>query len=208
MIINYETTASFDVDAQKGFTPICPNELPVPGGHEIVDALNKQATYAKFRVGSKDAHSPEAHWVAKDGKAQFDPVTGHPDLDIHWGRHCEVGTEGFELLAELPHPIYGYDFFVYKGLERDVHPYGACYHLNNNTKSTGVIEFLRANNVDTVIVGGLATDYCVKNTVLQLLNAGFAVILNLTSCRGISEDTTSAAIEEMKRAGAVVVDLG
>ena len=35
--------ASFDVDAQKGFTPLCPNDLPVDGGHEIVDSLNEQA---------------------------------------------------------------------------------------------------------------------------------------------------------------------
>lgn len=208
LIDDKNTTASVDVDAQKGFTPLCPNELPVPGGDEIAEALNRQATYAAFRIGSKDAHAPTAHWVA-DGvlKKQFD-VVGMKNADIRWNRHCEVGTDGFELLDGLPHPM-DYSFFVYKGVERDVHPYGACYHTLNwkiDRKTTGIIEFLRANGVKTVIVGGLATDYCVKNTVLQLLDAGFRVILNLEACRGIAPDTIDQAIAEMKAAGVIIAD--
>ena len=44
--------ASFDVDAQKGFTPLCPNELPVPGGDAIAPALNQLAARASLRLGS------------------------------------------------------------------------------------------------------------------------------------------------------------
>ncbi|MDU2872339.1 MAG: nicotinamidase, partial [Pseudomonas aeruginosa] len=46
--------ASFDVDAQKGFTPLCPDELPVPGGDAIGAALNQLASRAALRLGSKD----------------------------------------------------------------------------------------------------------------------------------------------------------
>lgn len=200
MKIYYYSTASFDVDAQKGFTPICPGELPVPGGDEIAAALNEQAAYAKIRVGSKDAHSPAAVWVATQNDPQFSPILAR-DADIHWNRHCEVGTEGFELLDGLPHPM-DYNFFVYKGLERDVHPYGACYHNldwnSSNRVSTGVIQFLNERRIDTVIVGGLATDYCVKTTALQLVEAGFGVVVNLKACRGIAQATIDAAIAEMR----------
>ena len=55
--------ASFDVDAQKGFTPLCPDELPVPGGDEIAAHLNLLARRATLRIGSKDAHSPSAPWA-------------------------------------------------------------------------------------------------------------------------------------------------
>ncbi|MFX5522361.1 isochorismatase family protein, partial [Acinetobacter baumannii] len=78
---------------------------------------------------------------------------------------------GFELLDELPRPI-DYDFFVWKGVEPDLHPYGACYHDLAERRSTGVIEYLRQNGVSHVLVGGLALDYCVKNTALQLRRAG------------------------------------
>ena len=203
-----DKTASFDVDAQNGFTPLCPDELPVPGGHEIAAALNAQAKLASFRVGSKDAHNPDAKWVATEAKPQFHPVDGHPELDIHWKRHCEVGTYGFELLAGLPHPKQ-YNFFVWKGVENDLHPYGACYHTldwKTNRVTTGVIEVLRANGIQNVIVGGLATDYCVKNTALQLRDAGFEVILNLAACRGIDPKTIAEAIKEMAAAGIVIAD--
>jgi nicotinamidase/pyrazinamidase len=102
-----------------------------------------------------------------------------------------------------------YDYFVYKGVEADAHPYGACYHTLNwksNKKSTGVIEVLKLLGVVNVIVGGLATDYCVKNTALQLADANFRVYLNLKSSRGISEDTVTAALEEMKEAGVIIIN--
>lgn len=194
-----EQVASFDVDPQYTFTPVCPNELPVPGGDEIAAELNAQARFASVRVGSKDAHSPAAAWVADADHPQFSPVEGQ-DMDIRWAAHAVPGTKGFELLAGLPKPA-DYDFFIWKGVELDMHPYGACYHDLADRLSTGVIEFLKAKQIRTVIVGGLATDYCVKTTALQLRRAGFAVVINLGACRGIAAETIAAAIDEMKTAG-------
>jgi nicotinamidase/pyrazinamidase len=215
--MNYQTesamylireTASFHVDAMKTFTPLCPDELPVPGGHEIVPALLAQDRLARFKVGSKDAHPEDAVHVATPDAPQFSPVIGHPEVDIRWNRHARPGTDGFRLLDGLPKPI-NYDFFVYKGVEPDQHPYGACYHTLNwrvRKQSTGVIEWMKVNDVKNVIVGGLALDFCVKNTALQLRDAGFNVIINLAACRGISEKTIAEALEEMRAAGVVVVE--
>ena len=108
------------------------------------------------------------------------------------------------MINGLPHPAK-YDFFVWKGVEPDMHPYGACYHDLGETISTGVIEYLRDRGVKVVVVGGLATDYCVKNTVLQLRRAGFAVILNRAACRGVADDTTEAALEAMLAAGVTFI---
>lgn len=191
--------ASFDVDAQKGFSPLCPDELPVPGGHEIVPELNAQAAHASLRLGSKDAHSPQAVWRASPEQPMFSPVAG-ANVDIRWAMHCVPGTPGFELLDGLPAPI-DYDYFVWKGVEPDLHPYGACYHDLASTRSTGVIEVLRARGIDTVLVGGLALDYCVKSTALQLRAAGFEVVLNLAACRAIAPDTAQAALAEFGAAG-------
>ena len=110
-----------------------------------------------------------------------------------------------ELLDELPAPL-DYDYFVWKGVEPDLHPYGACYHDLANKYSTGAIEFLRQHGITTVICGGLATDYCVLNTVLQLKEAGFDVILNKAACRGIAPDTTAAALEKMQQAGVILIE--
>jgi nicotinamidase/pyrazinamidase len=190
-------TASFDVDPQNAFTPLCPDELPVPGGHEIAGELNAQARFAAVRVASRDAHCLSAVWLADKEHPQYSPVTGYPNADIYWAAHAIVGTKGFEFIPGLTPAAY--DFQVYKGIEPDMHPYGACYHDLADTLSTGVIEYLRQKGITTVLVGGLATDYCVKTTALQLAAAGFSVIVNLAACRGISPDTVRTALAELKR---------
>lgn len=192
--------ASLDVDAQYTFTPVCPDELPVAGGDTIAAELNRQAAFAGVRLGSKDAHSPSAHWVASDDKPAFSKISGD-NVDIRWPLHAVPGTKGFELLDGLPHPA-DYDFFVWKGVEPDMHPYGACYHDLSERLSTGVIEYLRGNHIDTVLVGGLATDYCVFHTVKQLLAAGFNVIVNRAATRGVADDSSRHAIAEMIQLGA------
>ena len=197
MFVFKNRTASFDVDPQNGFTNICPDELPVPCGELIGKELNNNASFASIRVLSKDSHPFNAKWIATENNPMFSPVYSDSlNMDIHWKSHCVIGTKGFELIPDLP-PVSDYDFIVYKGVERDIHPYGACYHDLNDTISTGVIEFLKINNIDTVIVGGLATDYCVATTAKQLKKAGFSVIVNLSSCKGIAIDTTEKAINEL-----------
>ncbi len=196
------TTASFDVDPQRGFTPLCPNELPVTEGDRIAGELNAQARFAACRIVSKDCHPPEAPWVATSPEEIMQPVSGNfPGLDIKWPPHCVVGTEGNKLIPGLP-AEEDYDLVIEKGTDPLKHPYGACYHDLAETESTGAIEWLRQRQVATVIVGGLATDYCVKTTVLQLRRAGFRVLVNLAGCRGVAADTCTAAEEEMRAAGA------
>ncbi len=196
--------ASFDVDAQKCFTELCPNELPVENGHHIVEELNKNAQYAQYRLGSKDAHPANAIWVTHDRSAILTPFLGK-EADTHWPVHAVPGTLGFELLDGLPHPS-DYDYFVWKGVEPDIHPYGACFHDLSAKRSTGAIEFLQQHKVSTVIVGGLATDFCVKVTALQLLDAGFAVILNLAACRAIAKNSNEQALSALHNNGAFLVE--
>ena len=202
VLLNSWNVASFDVDAQLTFTPECPDELPVAGGTEIVSELNAQAALASVRVFSKDAHNEKAIWVATEENPQFSPIAGN-NVDIRWKRHGEIGTKGFGLIPGLPREDE-YDIRVYKGIELDEHPYGNCYYDMEERCSTGVIESLHGREVLVVIVGGLATDYCVKLTVLQLIRAGFIVIVNLGACRGIAPESTLAAIKEMEAAGALI----
>lgn len=200
--VNKETAASFDVDPQRGFTPLCPDELPVPGGDQIAAELNAQAAFARLRLVSKDCHPETAPWVAQNPDEIMQPVEGdYPNLDIKWPPHCVVGTEGNRLIPGLPDED-AYDLVIEKGSDPLMHPYGACYQDLIETRSTGAIEWLRKQGIDTVLLGGLATDYCVKTTGLQLLNADFRVILNLAGCRGVAKETSAEALAELEAAGA------
>ena len=183
MKINYKKSVSFDIDAQNGFTPICPDELPVIEGDLIVPECNKNATKCKYRYASKDAHPYNGLWTATETNPQFSTV-GLPDVDIRWNKHCVVGTHGFELLSGLP-KMTDYDFFVYKGVEKDLHPYSPIYHDLNKTKSTGIIEKAKYDGIETFILGGLALDYCLGEGAIDLANAGFEVIINLGATRSI-----------------------
>lgn len=183
IIVLKDCTASHNVDPQNGFTPKCSKELPVNDGDKIVDELNGQNSLAKYKTVSKDVHPSNAIWLASKKVPQFSPVNGE-NADIAWNAHCMSGTFGMELIEGLP-KMTEYDFFVAKGFEPDLHPYSSCYHDLNKKISTGLIEWYQAKGISTVIVGGLATNYCVGETVIDLSNAGFQVILNLGACRGI-----------------------
>jgi nicotinamidase/pyrazinamidase len=197
-------TATFDVDAQKGFTSICPNELPVPGGETLAPVLNAMAALGRFRVGSKDAHGPAPAWVSADRDLMATP-TGLAEAPLYWPSHCVVGTQGFELLDGLPKPqLYGH--FVFKGMEPDLHPFGACYHDVSERLSTGVIEVLKVEGIERVIVGGLAFDFCVKDTAIQLAKAGFEVIVVREACRAIADESAAAATQAMLAAGVEIVE--
>lgn len=208
--INRAIVASFHVDAQRGFTPMCPTELPVMDGDKIVPDLLDQDKFAFYRIASKDWHHPYALHIATNTEPQFSPV-GLPNVDIKWNRHCVAGTNGAELLEGLPH-WSEYDYFIWKGLEKDCHVYSAIYHDLGKTRSTGVIEWMKSKNISVVIVGGLATDFCVKNTVLDLRDAGFSVMLNLSACRAIAtvmsdgRNSLDVAMEEMFQAGVQFID--
>ena len=191
--------AAIDVDVQNTFTPVCPDELPVPQGHLIAAALNEQASLAHFRIMTKDAHTPLAPWVVNSHSEMFQPV-GLPEADITWVAHAVPGSKGFELIDGLP-AVSDYDFLVYKGIEPTFHPYGACYHALSEKLSTGLIEWLHQHQVTTVILGGLALDYCVKTTALQLKNVGFNVVVNLSATKGIADETVQQALQQMQRAG-------
>jgi nicotinamidase/pyrazinamidase len=198
-------TASFDVDPQRGFTPLCPKELPVAGGDEIAEELNRQAEHASYRLVSKDNHPAEAPWMTADPGKILTPVSGdYPDLDLLWPAHCVIGTEGNMLIPGLPEET-DYDLVIGKGSDPLKHPYGACYHDLGDSESTGAIEWLRTHGVTTVIVGGLATDYCLKTTALQLSAANFRVVVNLGACRSVDPDSLDTDLEQMRRAGIEVV---
>lgn len=200
-----QKVASFDVDSQRTFTPLCPDELPVEEGDKIGPELNRQAGFAAYRLGSKDSHSPKAVWVTEDKDKIGQPGVEGDNVEEHWPVHAVPGTEGFELVPGLPRPAE-YDFFVWKGVELDMHPYGACYHDIPERMSTGVIEWLEARGISHVLVGGLATDFCVWATARQLQAAGFQVILNRAATRGIAEGSIEEALEAMEKAGVEFID--
>lgn len=202
--VNYQTTAVIDVDPEKGFSELCPDELPVAGALEIVPELLNNHAKGRLKLVSRDLHPPKAKWDAESPANMLEPV-GLPNVDIKWNRHCVLGTTGSELLDGLP-PVLDYDFQVNKGMDPDAHPYGIFFHDIADAKTTGAHEFLKFNGIDTLVIGGLALDFCVKKSVMQALELGYNVVVNLASTRAVLPDNVENVLTELRDNGALFVE--
>ena len=182
------------VDFQNDFTP--GGALPVEHGDEIAAAINAIADRFDFVVATRDWHPPD--------HGSFEGVEVDParwkgiDPPGIWPVHCVQETPGAELHPSLDQSKV--DQVVDKAQDPNTQGYSA-FHGGNLT------DVLREHGVDHVYVAGLATDYCVKNTVLDAVREGFGVTVIEDAIRGIDvkPGDSERAIEEMRRAGADLV---
>ena len=173
------------VDVQNDFCP--GGALAVERGDEVVAPLNRLIEEFLERgepvYKSRDWHPPDTkHFAAHGGT---------------WPVHCVRDTPGAEFHEDLlDDPRIR---VVSKGLGDE-----DCYSAFDGTS---LADELRAENVREVWVGGLATDYCVKNTVLDALRHGFRVRAVSDAMRAVNlrPGDGERALEEMRAAGAEVV---
>jgi nicotinamidase/pyrazinamidase len=176
------------VDLQVDFLP--GGALGVPGGDEIVPVLNRYLALARSKslpvFASRDWHPP-AHCSFR---AQGGP----------WPPHCVAGSPGagFAPGLELPSDAA----VISKATRADADAYSAF-------AGTGLGERLRGRGIRRLLVGGLATDYCVLNTVRDALREGFSVLLLEDAIRAVDVNPGDGerARREMLRAGAVPATL-
>jgi nicotinamidase/pyrazinamidase len=170
------------VDFQNDFTP--DGALAVPHGDEIAEKLNDLAASDRFDlvVATRDWHPPEHSSFAAQGGP--------------WPPHCVAGTEGAELSPGLDAALV--DVVIDKGTDTATEGYSGF-------DGTELATLLRDRGIDRVTVAGLATDYCVRATALDALQAGFAVTVDGGASRGIDPEGSAGALEEVRAAGAEVV---
>ena len=178
-----KTDALLVVDVQKDFCP--GGALPVPGGDEVIPALNdyiKIFKKANARIfATRDWH-PADH---VSFKAQGGP----------WPPHCVQNTEGAQFHPDLKLPS---DAAI---MSKALDPHKEAY---SGFDGTELANTLKKQGVTRVFVGGLATDYCVKNTVLDARKIGFETVLLLDAVRGINAEPNDAAkaVDKMIESGA------
>jgi len=171
------------VDVQKDFCP--GGNLAVPDGDRVVPVLNAWIDAAIRRnvhiIASRDWHPP--------GHVSF-KARGGP-----WPSHCIAETDGaaFHPDLELPDDTH----VVSKGQAEDHDQYSAF-------DDTGLAAELSQRDVERIWVGGLALEVCVRETVLDALNAGFEVHLSRDGTKAIDREQGRKALGEMRVAGAIV----
>jgi nicotinamidase/pyrazinamidase len=191
------------VDIQNDFMP--GGALAVPEGDRVVPLANRLIAAFDLVVATQDWHPADHGSFATqhEGHSEGDVV----DLDgldqILWPDHCVQGTAGAEFVKDLE--IDAVDRVFRKGTDRTIDSYSGFFD-NGHRKATGMGHFLAEADVDEVVVCGVATDYCVKFTVLDALDLGFGVTLARDACRGVNnqEGDADRAIDAMREAGAII----
>ena len=146
-------------------------------------------------------HRPDYSLVAATRDYHVDPgphFAAEPDFRDTWPVHCVAGTEGAELHPGLDRGLV--DEVFDKG--RDTAAYSGFEARSAAGKLLG--ERLREAGVGELDVAGIATDYCVRATVLDAIKEGFEVTLRPELCAGVAPETSEAALEEMRSAGASI----
>jgi nicotinamidase/pyrazinamidase len=182
------------VDVQNDFCP--GGALAVPDGDQVVPALNRYID--KFKKAgrpifiTRDWHPEKTgHFVAFGGK---------------WPPHCIQSTEGAEFHPDLRLPDNA--VIISKGTRPGQDSYSGFNGVDS--QGTKLADLLRREGVNRLFVGGLATDYCVKETVLDGLREGFDVVFLEDASRGVNLQPRDSeqAVQEMIRAGAKLASAG
>jgi nicotinamidase/pyrazinamidase len=176
------------VDVQKDF---CPGGLlAVTGGDQVVPVLNRyidEATAEGWPVyATRDWHPPMTH--------HFQPYGGE------WPPHCVQHTEGASFHADLRLPASA--IIISKGQDAESAGYSAFQGCTPEGRP--LLEDLRERQIGHLYVGGLATDYCVKHSVLDALQNGFRVTLLGDAIAGVEAQRgdSALAVAQMQAAGA------
>ena len=188
------------VDIQNDFLP--GGSLAVPHGDEVVPVANGLMSKFEIVFATQDWHPPDHLSFASQhpGRQIGDIVDLNGAEQVLWPDHCVQNTFGAELAAKLNQT--GIQHVVQKGTDRTIDSYSGFFD-NARRKKTPLEGQLRARDVDTLHVMGLATDYCVKATVLDAVDLGFRTVLIIAGVRGVElhRGDCQRAIDQIRAAG-------
>jgi nicotinamidase/pyrazinamidase len=176
------------VDVQNDFLP--GGSLAVPAGDQILEPINRWlARFAAARLpvfATRDWHPPEhCSFAARGGP---------------WPPHCVAGTRGAEFAPGLKRPGGAPLTIIDKGTDPDADAYSGFQGTDLHTR-------LQAAAARRLYVGGLATDYCVLNTVIDACRLGYDVVLLESAIRPVEVHSGDGAraTAQMIEAGARVL---
>ena len=179
------------VDVQNDFCE--GGSLAVAGGTAVAEGIGEHLRahgqdYATV-VATADWHvDPGEHW------------SSDPDYRTSWPVHCEAGTAGSDFSPALA-PALAHVQAVFRKGEREAAYSGFEGVTEQHGRRSDLAGWLREREVREVDVVGIATDHCVRATALDAVREGFGTTVLLDLVAGVAEDSTAAALAELRAAG-------
>ncbi len=169
------------VDAQCGFTELCPKELPVPGGLEIVREINRLLELPWSRIdASQDWHPPDHRSFLGEEENLYPP-------------HCVATTRGADFLPNLH--TFRFHAIWRKGYQRDFEAYAVT------AQHPGFPAVLRAIGIANAVVCGIATNICCFFAARDLRREGFRVFIVEDASAGIDVPAAGLFQDKAKKEG-------
>ena len=206
-IISNRNTGVIVIDVQADFTELKSGALAVPGTDaDYIDDV--QTTTRRFQnkglriYFTLDWHQVDhiSFYTNNPGTEPFQEIEIEAGrTQVMWPPHCVQNTPGADVLIDIEGPAER----VQTGADPEFDSYSGFVDDGGNT--TGLDRLLRRDGIKKLIIYGLATDYCVKHTVLDAAELGYPVELLVDLCRGISPETTASALEEMEAKGVAII---
>jgi nicotinamidase/pyrazinamidase len=195
------------VDVQGDFTQLMTGTLAVSGtGLDYLNKISKAIDRIKGQGiplwASQDWHPADhlSFFTNHPGKKAFDRISLHGKEQVLWPPHCVQDTPGAELLTD---PGL-FQAVIQKGRDSQFDSY-SCFQ-DDGGQDTELEGLLKKQRIRTLIVFGIATDYCVNFTALDGLDRGFKILVIKSLCRGVDPATSIQALQDMKTKGAVVLE--
>ena len=199
-------TLFLEVDIQNDF---CPNgALAVPDGDGVIAPLNALAAACAAAGGmvaaTQDWHPAghvsfaSSHTGKKPGDMVDLPRSGQQQ--VLWPDHCVQGTHGAAFHDGLD--LQPVNLIVRKGFRPGLDSYSAFFE-NDRKTPTGLDGWMRGLGIETILIGGLATDYCVFYSAMDARSLGFTTIIVSDAVRGVGypEGSVAKAMADMQAVG-------
>lgn len=180
------------VDVQTDFCP--GGALAVPAGDGVIPTLNRVIEQAHTRG-----------WAVYASRDWHPPGSGHfADFGGRWPVHCVAGSPGAAFAPDLRLPADA--IVISKGRSRVDDGYSAFEGTTDSGRL--LVDDLKGRRIARLYVGGLATDYCVRASVLDACRAGFDVAVLTDAIAGLDPDGARRALRDMQAAGARLTSAG
>ena len=201
-LLNTDDTAVVVVDVQGDFTFFKKGALAVQNtDRSYVDNVICATENLKgkgYKIFATQDFHPENHvsfFTRHNNKAAYESIEIEGRTQVLWPPHCVMGTEKADILIDNRL----FTAVIQKGTDPEYDSYSGFF--DDGGTGTGLDDILKSYHVTTLIVYGLAMDYCVKATALDGVASGYKVILVEDLCRGVADDSSESALKEMKSAG-------